>query len=435
VTNHPQRPVPGWIVLGLWVLQFAPTTTPILEVEMDLRRNLSQRRLALEVTRRSFLSSFAGSVLLANGSLRDSAILLKTPQGGLQPQAVVDSSGVIHLVYLYGDPSAADIAYVKRAPSEQDFSAPIRVNTQPGTAIALGTVRGAHIALGRSGRVHVTWNGSSTAEPKGPQKSSPLLYARIDDRGQSFEPQRNLMQTATGLDGGGAVAADLDGNVYVTWHAQGQRNAQPIEGEGHRRAWIAHSMDNGKTFDRERPVSPPGTGACGCCGMGALADSDGNLYLLYRSAREIVHRDMYLLISRDRGRTFKAMDLHPWQIGACPMSTVSLALAKGRVLLSWETEKQVYFASVDVRTGAIGEPIAAPGANRNRKHPAIASNQRGEILLVWTEGTGWKKGGSLKWQVFDSYARLLTPGDEGAVVPAWGLATAVTVRSKFVVIC
>jgi hypothetical protein len=339
-------------------------------------------------------------------------------------------------VYLYGDPSAADIAYVKKAPGDQVFSAPIRVNTQPGSAVALGTVRGARVALGRSGRVHVAWNGSSRAEPKGPRKSFPMLYARIDDRGQSFEPQRNLMQTATGLDGGGAVAADLDGNVYVSWHGQGQRNGEPIEGEEYRRVWVAHSTDDGKTFDQERPVSPPDTGTCGCCGMGALVDRDGNLYLLYRSAREIVHRDMYLLISRDRGKTFKAVDLHPWQIGACPMSTVSLALANGRVLLSWETEKQVYFASLDLRTGVIGEPIApALGADRNRKHPAIARNERGEILLAWTEGTGWKKGGALKWQLFDSHARPLTPGDEEAVVPAWGLATAVTVRDKFVVIC
>lgn len=146
-----------------------------------------------------------------------------------------------------------------------------------------------------------------------------MLYTRLDDSGKSFEPQRNLMQTATGLDGGGAIAADRAGNVYLTWHAQGQKGGQPIEGEGNRRVWFARSTNDGKTFEREAPVSPSQTGACGCCGMGAVADQKGNLYLLYRSAREVIHRDMYLLVSQDRGMTFPAMDVQPWDIGACPM--------------------------------------------------------------------------------------------------------------------
>lgn len=387
------------------------------------------------MTRRSLLASFAGSALLAGVPPQKEAILLKTPQGGLQPQAVVDSGGVIHLIYLYGDPAAADIGYVRKAPDEQDFSAPIRVNDRPGSAIAIGSVRGAHIALGRSGRVHVAWNGSSKAEPKGPRDSIPMLYARIDDRGESFESQRNLMQTATGLDGGGSIAADPSGNIYVAWHAQGQRDGKPIQGEDNRRVWLARSSDDGRTFGRETAISPPGTGVCGCCGIGALADNKGVLYLLYRSARAVIHRDMYLLISRDKGRVFDAVNLHPWQIGACPMSTSSLAQAGERVFLSWETSKQVYFAEVDTRTSSVGERIAAPGESMNRKHPAIAANRRGQILLCWTEGTGWRRGGSLHWQLFDPARRPLAPTGEEAVVPVWGFGTAVAVRERFVVIC
>jgi hypothetical protein len=38
----------------------------------------------------------------------------------------------------------------------------LRVNSQQGSAIAAGAIRGAHLAVGRNGRVHVAWNGSST---------------------------------------------------------------------------------------------------------------------------------------------------------------------------------------------------------------------------------------------------------------------------------
>ncbi|MBV8780963.1 MAG: hypothetical protein JO353_06155, partial [Phycisphaerae bacterium] len=209
--------------------------------------------------------------------------LIKTPNGGLQPQAVVDTEGTIHLIYLYGDPAAADIGYVRKAPGERDFSPAIRVNSQPGSAIAIGTVRGAHIVLGSSGRVHVAWNGSSTAEPKGPRNGAPMLYTRINERRDGFEPQRSVMTTASGLDGGGSLAADGHGNVYVTWHAQGQENGKPIEGEEHRRVWIARSIIYRTTATTEKPVSRRDRGVCACCGMGALADDAGHLYVVYRS--------------------------------------------------------------------------------------------------------------------------------------------------------
>jgi hypothetical protein len=385
-------------------------------------------------TRRSFLLASANSVLLLGAGSAETVQLIKTPNGGLQPQAVVDSKGVIHLVYLYGAPAAADIGYVSKGPADERFSEPIRVNDHPGSAIAIGTVRGAHLAVGRSDRIHVAWNGSAAAEPKGPQKSAPMLYTRLNDKRDGFEPQRSVMTIASGLDGGGAVAADAKGNVCVTWHARGQENGQPIEGEGHRRVWMAQSRDDGRTFGLEAAISPAEQGACGCCGMGAITDEKGRIYLLYRSAREIVHRDMYLLTSSDGGKTFQAIDLHPWQIGACPMSTVSLAAASGRVLISWETAGQVFFSVIDSRNMMVGKPVSAPGEGGHRKHPSVATNRAGQTLLVWTEGTGWKRGGSLAWQRFDEGGQSI--GTQGRVegLPAWDFAAATCQGNNFLVI-
>ena len=67
---------------------------------------------------------------------------------------------------------------------------------------------------------HVAWMGSNQAEPKADGgTATPMLYSRLDDAGTCFEPQRNIIQAHPGLDGGGSVAADPLGNVYVTWHA------------------------------------------------------------------------------------------------------------------------------------------------------------------------------------------------------------------------
>src|SRR5437660_6347653 len=54
--------------------------------------------------------------------------LMKTPEGGIQPQAVIDGRGVTHLVFLKGDPKAADIYYTHRESGAGAWSTPLRVN-------------------------------------------------------------------------------------------------------------------------------------------------------------------------------------------------------------------------------------------------------------------------------------------------------------------
>ena len=246
-----------------------------------------------------------------------------------------------------------------------------------------------------------------------------MLYARMNDAGTGFEPQRNVMQFAVGLDGGGSVAADGAGNVYVLWHA-----GAGAEGEAKRRVWVARSSDEGKTFGREVAASDQALGACGCCGMRAFIKKDGTLYVLYRSATGGVDRDMYLLTSRDRGRSFTATLLDRWKLEACPMSTAAFAAVAGGAAAAWETRGQVYYVAVEPTKSQPPRPVPAPGEAVRRRHPALVGNREGETLLVWTEGMVWGKGGTVAWQVFG--ADGLPAGEQGRAdgVPAWSLVTA-----------
>jgi hypothetical protein len=165
--------------------------------------------------------------------------------------------------------------------------------------------------------------------------------------------------------------------------------------------------------------------------MAAFADSTGGLYTLYRSARQMVHRDMYLLFSPDGGQHFTGSQISPWNVGYCVMSSAAFAEGSGGVRAAWETERQVYYASVDRATGAIGAAVAAPAATPDaggkapeRRYPALAVNARGETLLAWTEGMGWKRGGSVAWQVFDGRGRPEGAHGTAPGVPAWSLVAA-----------
>jgi hypothetical protein len=350
--------------------------------------------------------------------------VVRTPDGGIQPQAVIDAAGTIHLIYFKGDPAGGDLYYAfrKTAPASAGFLRPIRVNSQAGSAIATGTIRGGQLALGKGERLHVAWNGSQKARPANPIKGVPMLYARSDGSRSAFEAERNLMQRTFGLDGGGTVAADSAGNVYVGWHG---RTTDAPEGEAGRALWFARSRDDGATFAPEQPALFGATGACACCGTRALADSRGTVYALYRAATGNVDRDMMLLTSRDHGRHFEGVSLQPWKVTICPMSSESLVESGSDILAAWETKGQVSFVRIDSRTLEPSPPSSPPGGG-NRKHPAVASNAQGETILVWAEDTGWQRGGSLAWRVFDRSGQATRErGRLDGGIPIWGLATVV----------
>ena len=106
------------------------------------------------------------------------------------------------------------------------------------------------------------------------------------------------------------------------------------------------------------------------------------------------------------------------------MSSASLNVAPGGADAAWETAGQVYFATINGKSGRVSEP-ANPGNGIGRKHPAIVTNSRDDVLLVWTEGTGWAKGGAVAWEVYD---RARHPLDSGRAdgLPVWSLPTAIT---------
>ena len=363
--------------------------------------------------------------------------LIPTPDDGIQPQAAVDSKGAVHLLYFKGDPKGGDIFYVRRPPGQEQFSNPIQVNTQLHTAIALGTIRGAQLAVGKNGRVHVAWDGmGASSSPdshanhghdgpghsrpshEGSQEKSPLLYTRLNDDGTAFEPERNVITFAYGLDGGSSVAADPQGNVYVTWHAPQPGNTN---GEAGRAVFIARSTDEGKTFQRETPAISKPTGACGCCGMRAFADSQGDVLAFYRAAHQMTNRDETLLISRNAGANFEIAYSHHWNVGTCPMSSASISENSGDILAAAETHGRVFFVRFDPKTGKVSPPISP---ETKAKHPVVIGNSRGEVLLVWAEGTAWAKGGSVAWQLYDKEGKPVSEKGRADGLKPWSLPTA-----------
>ncbi len=361
--------------------------------------------------------------------------LVRVPEGGIQPQVALAGKGTLELLFFRGDPIAGDLFLARSRDGGATFAAAFRVNHDDGDAIAIGNIRGAQLARGRQGRVHVAWMGSAKSKQRGPKNASPMLYSRSNDQGDAFEVERNVLLRHPGLDGGGTIAADLQGHVWVAWHAPRGKS----EDEAQRGVFITRSDDDGKSFGEERLAWDEATGACGCCGMRAFADDD-ELLLLYRGAKQEVNRDLFALVSRDAGKTFGGTRVAEWRSAQCVMSTAAATSAGANLLAAWEDEGEVAWARVQGSPPKL-TPEMRPtnqvgGTRAPRKHPSIAANRDGVVLLAWTEGMGWERGGTLVWQLFTAAGKAIDGASgrqEG--VPTWSLVAAAALEDgSFVIV-
>jgi len=215
------------------------------------------------------------------------------------------------------------------------------------------------------------------------------------------------------------------------WHARGPGSAPGEVGRG---VWTAVSRDDGETFAVEVPAGSQEDGACGCCALAAFADGTGGLYVLYRTARELEHRDIHLLVSSDAGESFRETLVDAWTVAACPMSRMSFAVGPDAVYGAWQTGEQVYLGPIDAAAAEAVERLPAPGTPTRRKYPALARTPDGRTLFAWSENAGWKASGSLAWQVFDASGTPVGAAQKGPALPEWSFGAAVSVNGDFLLI-
>lgn len=332
----------------------------------------------------------------------------EVPENGLQPEVAAGPHGIVHLVYLKGSANGADVRYTWRKPGES-WQPGITVNSIPKSGIAVGTIRGPQIALSGAGTVVVLWNG-----PGGKSQPSPLWFARMTGGKTAFEEQRNLLGDETALDGGASIAADSKGGVFVVWHGNlGGAKAN----ESQRLVFLRTSTDQGATFGKAETLNEGTPGVCACCSLRALAGPGQDLSVFFRSAVKMDQRSMSLL-SRRSGGTWRMDEIDPWKVAACPMSSSSLLDTRGKLLGAWETDGMVKVGWIPDLSSR-----AATVASKQAKHPTLAVNAQGRILVAWVEGTGWNQGGAAGWTELDE--GLEPAGQSGRIegIPVWGKLT------------
>jgi len=106
--------------------------------------------------------------------------------------------------------------------------------------------------------------------------------------------------------------------------------------------------------------------------------------------------------------------------------------SSGQILAAAETHGRVFYIQLDPKTGKVSSAVSP---DTKAKHPVAIGNNRGEVLLVWAEGTGWNKGGTVAWQLYDSEGKPIAGKGHADGLAVWSLPTAfVEPNSNFTII-
>ena len=153
-----------------------------------------------------------------------------------------------------------------------------------------------------------------------------------------------------------------------------------------------------------------------------------------RPSRSTIRPLGIVVVSSERGSggtSSRGFSLQPFrrnQLNAVLVITrrvYASAFAESRfgVLAVTERDGQIYLHRIDPLTLDLSQTSCPPGGDK-RRHPVVAANSKGEVLLAWTEGTAWEKGGALLWQLFDKSGKTIAEKGRAEDVPIWSLPTA-----------
>lgn len=328
---------------------------------------------------------------------------LRCPDGGVRPVVERDGLGNIHIVYHTGFSPAADLYYMQSSDGGIEFSTPIRVNATDGGVDASDFSRGASLAVGRDGRPFVVWTGSEKSAERGPDGETPLMFTRLADDQEAFEPARNLLRTRWGLRATPGITADANGNVYVFWHAPDDDHPEDVK-YNDRVVYWTQSSDGGQTFsesDRIDERKPKGVSANSS--LNARIDEDGTIYVFFR-AGQTKQKDMRLLYRPVTSPRFGSSYVDTWRRMRPPQAMSALKAGHDRLVLCWETEGQVFSAMISRQTNRNVRPLSPMAKKRHLWRTRVVSTFSGlnVSIMAWMEGVKDEPPTRLAWRLFDN---------------------------------
>jgi hypothetical protein len=306
----------------------------------------------------------------------------------LSPPALqFDHEGAPHVAWFEKQGEVRGLYTVKVAEGDQTLPERVLVNQKGTEPDAMHQSPG--LATGPQGHVYVTWATPKEDTPF----AADLRLARSGDGGTSFG-----LPLVVNDDGAPInhtfehVLAAETGDVYLAWL---DNRTKEKSGAG---VLFACSRDEGRTIERNLVLDGM---ACPCCRPMVAMAPDGSLWVAWRKTFEGNVRDIVVVRSTDRGRSFSAPLLvrrDGWVFPACPHRGPSIGFdRKGRLYIGWYTEgtdeqPRILLATSDDQGKTFSVPLSLHTSTTSLPDQLrLAVHPEGVVVAVWEEVTGVRK--------------------------------------------
>jgi hypothetical protein len=311
---------------------------------------------------------------------------------GEQPQISADDKGIIRVVF-----GREDKIYCSSSRDQGiTFSDPVLV----------ARVADMHLGMSRGPQLASSKNYSIITAI---DKTGNIHWFRLDHLSDQWKDMGMINDLkGSGPEGLMSIAADNNDNFYAVW--------LDIRIGKHNQIYFSSLSPNTNNWSKNRLVyrSPDGH-VCECCKPGIFARGS-ELAIMFRNWLD-GSRDLYLLRSPDRGRSFKKpqkLGFGTWKLNGCPMDGGGVLIDRlNTIQTTWQREGTVYYSELGEKETDIGKGRIC-SISRDAGQTVISMQTGDTVKLVSLPQRKWTIVGT------GGYLRsILLPGEAGRVLCVW----------------
>jgi hypothetical protein len=317
--------------------------------------------------------------------------------------------------------SSMDLWFARSHDGGATFTAPVRVNPQPGMVWGFAVSK-PKLAISRNGTLHVIFPANAVRPADG-KTTLVMYYTRSIDGGHSFEAPRLLHQQldidqSAFMDGGftsahafGALGVAPDGAVHAVWVDTRTMKS----GDTAAAAYSAVSQDDGQTFTTEQLALD--SGVCPCCQLTIAFDARSNMYLGSRVVTGDGHRNSSVarvaVGSKAKAGARVPIGGAAWKLDGCPLKPTVVAVDGRDVYAAayngGEAKPGAYFSASNDGGAHFGAALPLHAEATVSDAPAMVV-ARGLPVIAWHGKTSGGK--RVFWRTAARGGRVLGPVQE-----------------------